>query len=56
MRKYKSKFDRRQKRSRRKLRATSSKLRLSVFKSNKNLYLQIIDDTLGQTLVSFSTL
>jgi large subunit ribosomal protein L18 len=55
MRKYKSNFDRRQKRYRRKIRLSSNP-RLSVFKSNKNLYLQIIDDTLGQTLVSFSTL
>jgi large subunit ribosomal protein L18 len=56
MTQYKSNFDRRKQRVRRKLRAISSAPRLSVFKSNKNLHLQIIDDTLGQTLVSFSTL
>jgi len=31
-------------------------LRLSVFKSNKYVYAQIIDDTLGKTLVSASSL
>ena len=30
--------------------------RLSVFRSSKNIYAQIIDDTLGTTLVSASTL
>ena len=30
--------------------------RLNVFKSNKNIYAQIIDDTTGNTLVSASSL
>ncbi|OGR10686.1 MAG: 50S ribosomal protein L18 [Desulfobacterales bacterium RIFOXYA12_FULL_46_15] len=30
--------------------------RLSVFRSSKNIYAQVIDDTLGTTLVSASTL
>lgn len=32
------------------------KLRLSVFRSNTNLYVQIIDDNQGKTLVSASTM
>ena len=31
-------------------------LRLSIFKSNKHIYAQIIDDTLKHTLISCSTL
>lgn len=54
---YKTNFDRRKQRVRRKLRATSNTtLRLSVYKSNSNIYAQIIDDKLGTTLVSASTL
>jgi large subunit ribosomal protein L18 len=30
--------------------------RLSVFRSNKHIYAQIIDDTVGQTLVAASTM
>ena len=56
MTKYKNNFDRRKQRVRRKLRAISSAPRLSVFKSNRNIHLQIIDDTKGETLASFSTL
>lgn len=52
---YANNFDRRKQRVRRKLRETG-RLRLSVFKSNQNLYAQIIDDNSGQTLVSASTL
>lgn len=54
---YKTNFDRRKQRVRRKLRATSGgALRLSVYKSNSHIYAQIIDDKLGKTLVSASTL
>ena len=54
---YKTNFDRRQQRNRRKLKATSNNaLRLSVFKSNSNIYAQIIDVKSGCTLVSASTL
>ena len=35
---------------------TAERPRLSVFRSNNNLYAQIIDDTVGNTLVSASTL
>jgi large subunit ribosomal protein L18 len=34
----------------------SGKLRLSIFKSNKNILAQIIDDNKGETLVSSSSL
>jgi len=54
---YKTNFDRRKQRVRRKLRAVSSgALRLSIYKSNTHIYAQIIDDKLGRTLVSASTL
>ena len=35
---------------------TAQKPRLSVYRSNKHIYAQIIDDDLGHTLVSASTL
>ena len=38
------------------LAGTSAKPRLSVFRSNKHIYAQIIDDEQGRTLVSASTL
>ena len=48
---------RRQLRVRNRLRKFSTgRLRLSVFKSSKNIYAQIIDDNIGSTLVSVSTL
>lgn len=54
---YKSNFDRRKQRVRRKLKKSSEgALRLSVYKSNSNVYAQIIDDKAGRTLVSASTL
>lgn len=43
-------------RIRNKVSGTASKPRLAVFRSNKHIYAQIIDDTLGNTLVSSSTL
>jgi large subunit ribosomal protein L18 len=45
---------RRQKRVRSQLK-TSSRLRLSVFRSLRHLYAQIIDDQSGNTLLSLST-
>lgn len=38
-----------------KARATEGRVRLCVFRSNTNIYAQIIDDTKGQTLASAST-
>lgn len=35
---------------------TASKPRLSVYRSNMHIYAQIIDDTVGNTIVSASTL
>ncbi len=43
-------------RLRKKLSGTSATPRLNVFRSNSNIYAQIIDDTTGTTLVSASTL
>lgn len=42
-------------RVRNKIRATADRPRLSVFRSNKHIYAQIIDDANGKTLVSAST-
>lgn len=42
-------------RIRKKIRGTASRPRLSVFRSNKGIYCQLIDDTSGQTLAQAST-
>ena len=47
--------DRIRKRLRVRIRGTADKPRLSVFRSNKQIYAQIIDDTSGQTLASCSS-
>ena len=44
------------KRIRNRFSGTAQKPRLSVFRSNNHMYAQIIDDTVGNTLVSASTL
>ena len=41
---------------RNRINGTSERPRLSVFRSNDHMYAQIIDDTVGNTLVSASTL
>lgn len=43
-------------RLRRHLNGTAERPRLAVFRSNNHMYAQIIDDTVGKTLVSASTL
>ena len=43
------------KRVRKKVQGTSSRPRLCVFRSNKHIYAQIIDDTQGITLVATSS-
>ena len=48
--------DRRHKRVRTKVSGTAERPRLCVFRSNANLYAQIIDDVAGNTIVSASTL
>jgi large subunit ribosomal protein L18 len=47
-----NKMIRRQKKIRAKISGTSSRPRLSVFRSNKGMFLQLIDDSVGKTLVS----
>lgn len=46
----------RKQRIRRKLLGTPERPRLSVFRSSKHIYAQIIDDTAGQTLAAASTM
>ena len=48
--------DRRHKRVRTKVSGTAERPRLCVYRSNSNIYAQIIDDVAGNTLVSASTL
>jgi large subunit ribosomal protein L18 len=43
-------------RVRKKIRGTAERPRLNVFRSLKNIYVQVIDDTTGTTLVAASTL
>ena len=47
--------DKRTKRVRYKLKKVSKRNRLTVFRSNKHLYAQVIDDSVGKTLASAST-
>jgi large subunit ribosomal protein L18 len=42
-------------RIRKKIAGTAEKPRLSVFRSNSDIYIQLIDDNSGKTLVSAST-
>jgi large subunit ribosomal protein L18 len=51
-----SSFRKRRDRVRIKLRKVSDRNRLSVFKSGRHIYAQIIDDSTSRTLVSASTL
>jgi len=46
----------RHKRVRRKISGTAERPRLNVFRSSRHIYAQIIDDTVGNTLVAVSTL
>jgi large subunit ribosomal protein L18 len=46
----------RQKRVRKKIRGTTERPRLCVYRSSRNIYAQIIDDTTGKTLVEASSL
>jgi large subunit ribosomal protein L18 len=43
-------------RIRKKISGTSERPRLRVFKSNKHIYAQLIDDVAGHTLISMSTI
>ncbi len=46
----------RKRRVRKKIKGTPERPRLTVYKSNRHIYAQIIDDTAGRTLEAFSTL
>jgi large subunit ribosomal protein L18 len=46
--------ERRKRRTRAKSKGTFQKPRLAIFRSNKHLYLQLIDDTQGRILASVS--
>lgn len=56
MRSTKRKFEIRKARNRTKLAQVSGRIRLSVFKSGRHIYAQIIDDAKAQILASASTL
>lgn len=53
---YYNSFDRRKQRVRKSLKQNSGRVRLSVFRSGKHIYAQVIDDTQGVTLATASTL
>ncbi|BCX16148.1 MAG: 50S ribosomal protein L18 [Candidatus Parcubacteria bacterium] len=46
--------ERRERRVRAKISGTAEKPRISVFKSNRDIFIQAIDDTLGKTITSSS--
>lgn len=51
-----AKLYRRHRRVRAKVRGTRERPRLSVFRSNQHIYLQLVDDEQGKTLISSSDL
>ena len=53
--KIKKATQRRKRHVRKKILGTPERPRLSVFRSNRHIYAQIVDDTAGATLVSAST-
>ncbi|MFC1784632.1 50S ribosomal protein L18 [Candidatus Neomarinimicrobiota bacterium] len=55
LRKKVARFERRRNRSKSLYKTASNRLRLCVYRSNKNIEAQIIDDTKGVTIASAST-
>ena len=55
MAKHTTSREKRKARIRRKLSGTAARPRLTVYKSLKHMYAQLVDDTTGQTLVSVAT-
>lgn len=51
----KEKFNKRKARVSAKISGTAKRPRLSVFKSNREIYAQLVDDDKGNTLASFSS-
>ncbi|MBN2039514.1 MAG: 50S ribosomal protein L18 [Spirochaetes bacterium] len=51
----KKRFDRRRIRIKQKVKSTDERLRLCIYRSNKNFYCQIIDDTKDHTVLAAST-
>ena len=54
--KTQSSIDKIKARIRSKVKGTTNKPRLSIFRSNTHIYAQIIDDSIGKTIASSSTL
>lgn len=54
VKKYKTQRDKRRTRIRAKVKGTKNRPRLSVFRSNKHIFAQLIDDVKGETLVAAS--
>jgi large subunit ribosomal protein L18 len=52
----KKRYNRRKLRIKKKIKSSSDRPRLCISRSNKNLYVQIIDDFKGNTIISASTL
>ncbi len=51
-----ARHQRRKRRVRKRVSGTSERPRLTVFRSHKNIYAQIVDDVAGRTLVSASSM
>lgn len=52
----KERIERKKARIRRKIRGTTERPRLTIFRSAKHIYTQLIDDTTGRTLIAVSSI